>query len=874
MDMKLNVLLVLLWSTSLPAEEPAGQTVGSLANVRWQSLPRSVETVFVGPDGRTWYQCNSGAARAHRTVAAAKRQIEKEFHKAAPQVEDVHLVLLEPGGRVWFSFRSNGHMMLLGYDGKSWTDYTILEPGDMISGHCATRGALLEGRANRFAGGAGWFITFRGVLRFDGQRWQYQKFSDQPDRTLGFGNAYPDDAVWLAVSPDGQAAVAYAGTPETFWAFQRGKWERFDFVINGRQQKNTQSRLRHGRLHGLVMPDARTAWTISATQVLQRISLATTGKPGPSINDLIVDLKDDRAVVREEATWQLHAMGPSIQIALKKALDESTDLEPQSRLKSIVNQISISEPQAIESVFRSVRVSGCRQLYEDGTGRVFLTASKIDGQDSGAAILERDGKATVLRGEPLSNAWAMSNGDDRPPILAPSGDQIWLANRGTTEPPRLLDLKKGAFVGSLPYPDYNRLHAVSAEGRVFVSVAIAQGLRSIEVYTPGAADTESPLEVSHIPVLSHRWAITDAGSIWAHGLEGLTRFDGRQWTDIRPSQKERPEYLLPGRHDTMLLWGEHSATLYEGPREVGSGERFTLLEQHRARIEQAFGPGSSGGQCLGASAGHCGVQVDLAGHIWCWEPSGRLLVELDGVWSDADEALTEAGSGACHVVNAVLVGDGSRLYVRTNHAGRIGGSAFFAEVKNGKPHFAAAPRDVSWFEPPRNLFDRDGGFWIGVSTVTGQVAYRVGPEGKVEEIPNLGLPALADEAGDVWQCEIRGPVQDNFHIWRKGQPVQKLVIPKADLHTFLFSDQPGSVYASTVSGLQHLVADAPNFNSYRMQKLHLVEGVSGQALSYGYSRHGYLAVLTALDTRKAPYYRLNMVRLPKSVLPSAQFIGR
>jgi hypothetical protein len=268
------------------------------------------------------------------------------------------------------------------------------------------------------------------------------------------------------------------------------------------------------------------------------------------------------------------------------------------------------------------------------------------------------------------------------------------------------------------------------------------------------------------------------------------------------------------------------------------------------------------------------VQVDLAGHIWCWEPSGRLLVEVDGAWSDADEALTEAGSRAGHVISAVLVGGGSKLYVRTNDVGRNGRNAFFAEVKNGKPHCVAAPRDVDWFEPPRNLFDRDGGFWIGESAVAGQVAYRVGPEGSVEEFRNIGLPALTDEAGGVWLCDSRGPIQDNFHIWRKGQPVQKLVIPKANLNTFLFSDRPGSVYAQTVSGLQHLVADGPNFDFYRLHKVYPVEGISGQALSKGYSKHGYLAILTALDTQKAPYYRLYMVRLPKSPLPSAQFIGR
>jgi hypothetical protein len=151
---------------------------------------------------------------------------------------------------------------------------------------------------------------------------------------------------------------------------------------------------------------------------------------------------------------------------------------------------------------------------------------------------------------------------------------------------------------------------------------------------------------------------------------------------------------------------------------MGAGERFTLLQQHRSRIQKAFGPGDSGGRSLGATAADCGIQVDLAGNVWCWEPTGRLLVELDGAWSDADEALTEAGSHAGRVTNAVLVGDGSKLYVRAKDAGKPFGNAFFAELKDGKPRCAPAPRDVDWFQPPRNL--------LGETTACGHSANPIG----------------------------------------------------------------------------------------------------------------------------------------------------
>lgn len=123
---------------------------------------------------------------------------------------------------------------------------------------------------------------------------------------------------------------------------------------------------------------------------------------------------------------------------------------------------------------------------------------------------------------------------------------------------------------------------------------------------------------------------------------------------------------------------------------------------------------------------------------------------------------------------------------------------------------------------------------------------------------------LSDEAGNIWLCNIQGPVQDTYNVWRNGKIVQKLQIPRADRNTFLFSDKPGSVYAWTVSGLQHLVADGPTFDRYRVVRLYPIEGISGQSLSRGYSKHGYLVALTASEARSVLYYYLHLVKLPDS----------
>ena len=143
---------------------------------------------------------------------------------------------------------------------------------------------------------------------------------------------------------------------------------------------------------------------------------------------------------------------------------------------------------------------------------------------------------------------------------------------------------------------------------------------------------------------------------------------------------------------------------------------------------------------------------------------------------------------------------------------------------------------------------------------------RINGQSVPQNLGDVGAPVLADEAGNVWLCDIRGPIQDTYNVWRDGKVVQRVQIPHADRNTFLFSDQPGSVYAWTISGLQHLVADGPTFDKYRLERLYPLEGISGQSLSRAYSKHGYLVTLTALDTRTAPYYYLYLIKLPGSTL--------
>ena len=65
------------------------------------------------------------------------------------------------------------------------------------------------------------------------------------------------------------------------------------------------------------------------------------------------------------------------------------------------------------------------------------------------------------------------------------------------------------------------------------------------------------------------------------------------------------------------------------------------------------------------------------------------------------------------------------------------------------------------------IADRDGILWVAGNSSDGGVVQRIGRKGVLQELHNV-RPAglLADEAGNVWLCDTRNPVQDDFCICR------------------------------------------------------------------------------------------------------------
>lgn len=865
------LLDVVMAALILVPQQMFGTNAVSLQDIRWQPLPTTVRGVFVAPDGRLWYRDELRAQRRF-TVVDLKQMIASAFGQRMPRIDNIEPVLFEPSGRVWFSLRRADYSMLVGYDGKTWTDYAIADKTNDVCGVCATDGRLNEGLANRFAGGAAWFIMGGGVLRFDGRHWSYQKMQNSTEFTPGSNHWWYHDRVWLAVSPDGKAAVACVSA-DSFWIYRDRQWNQR--AIRGQPRGDARRRTSR-KPSGLVLSDTETAWCQTSSGELLQIRIATEAgrEETPGVAELIEDLRNDSFDIREKASRELRKLGATIREQLESALAKSDDIEQRTRLKALLARILLSEStrRKEDMSFDSVHFARCKALYDDGLGRTFVVASTSDVGDADLVIIkDRDGHIAKLQGSQFAAGWNIRLNSDKAPILSSHGDRIWMPGKDA-DAPKQLDLKAMKLVDAIPHPTYGELHAVSRDGRVFVS-APGSTDNPVLVYSPAARATGDVLSSSCIECSSDLFAIGDEGAIWATDpSDHIIHFNGLRWDPVQGGEQQGLRALIPGHDDVLLACNEKTAALYQSTRKVGAGELAELVEQHHDLVQKAFGPRSGirhRFQFVGR--GGYGLAADRDGNIWLVQPPGRLLVYTNGAWRDANEALVGVGASEGLASTLTLVGNGNTVLVDELKLHRCdAGAAFFGRVADGKLHFAKAPDNCRFGEIPRNIASPDGTLWMP-SYTGGQHGVSWADEtGVRQDLKNVGHPLLLDEAGNLWAVELRSRARDQLNVCRNGKIVQHLQIPQLTDAGFLISDRPGSVYARTTLGLQHLVADGPRFEQYRLGKLFALEGIAGDRLGqllgpypwYGYSKHGYLVVAGAFATNSKPTHDLYLIKLP------------
>lgn len=791
------VVFTLLFAPTAHVEVRAGDAPMDiqLSNVRWQPLPRGIEQVFVGPDGRVWYQCFS-RSRLASELNDIKTHIESQFREAAPQIALARIVLFEPGGRVWFYSRHKN--TLLGYDGTRWTTNEL--QNDILNYslvRCSTRGRLINADVHRFAGGTAWFIARQGVYAFDGENWSYQR--------LSAGGPTSFSRVWLSVSGDGQLAVAHVQGEAAFWLFRDGRWsEHRVFPID-----------RAPRVKHLVAEHADAIWIVTHPDKLRR---------------LLID-EDGQSALTDEPV-----------------------------------------PPG-ETRFGGVRVSGVKALYQDATGRIILAADSVGddnlGLQGGIVIVPSNGQPQVMTNKlAAASRWQSNYLGFQPPIFTACGKQVWLFNHGSETPAGLFDIEKKEFVAHLPDPGFSCFHAVDDAGRLFVSRGtLSLAAQQIMVFTPDGKEGKT-LQASRRQIMERAWtSVTAEGAVWTVDEQGqLIRFDDGQWQVVRPaSGRDRIGMMLAGGDGVVLVQAGSQWVLYRGTDEIGSGQLFGLLEKHRQLLCEAFAPDRRQTPRY--------MTMTLAGsrdgQLWCMTNNGVWLLS-DDRWHDSIDPLLKGGSRSGGIEYLAPIGDGSSAFVSDLNMFHDGGRSFVGRIKNGKLQFAPTPHLGSvGRHSPLGVRDREGTLWLAAlqggggrtsDWTTGQLAVRFKKDGTREQLVNAGWARLADAAGNVWLGEISGHPSDVLRIWRNGEIVQQLRVPAYE-KGLLFSDRPGSVYAYTAAGLQHLIADAPDYREYRVGPLYSILGVVGRSGYQTYSSQGWLIISAGGGSPQRKNY-LHMVKIP------------
>ena len=365
--------------------------------------------------------------------------------------------------------------------------------------------------------------------------------------------------------------------------------------------------------------------------------------------------------------------------------------------------------------------------------------------------------------------------------------------------------------------------------------------------------TEALAQNDDVP--SHLYSIGDDGTIWAETKRSqLVGFHDGKWKradffdDISRRQgKHRGPRLfsVAGGRDGVALVNTGSKYIICQPGEetidlIASGSLHQLLEEHTELMKNNFA------RLKYSQERERYFCFTKNGKIWC--SGGGSVHVFDGeVWHDATDALISKGVfPLAHLLAAV--GD-ERVYIYGHR------KSVFGELADGKFQFTSAPR-ASGFNEGYFFYDNEGVLWLN-GAFSGSGGYRwlgpvrIPPDQPPKVVDNAGpygRPKLSDASGNTWLLfrKVReiGKESDEVLICNKaGKIVQRVTIPGYNQRPnsgAMFSDRPGSVYAKTKSGFQHLIAEGPDFENFEV-----VEELSNpkdlnRPKFFGYSSQGWL----------------------------------
>ena len=368
--------------------------------------------------------------------------------------------------------------------------------------------------------------------------------------------------------------------------------------------------------------------------------------------------------------------------------------------------------------------------------------------------------------------------------------------------------------------------------------------------------TEALAQNDDVP--SHLYSIGDDGTIWASTKKSqLVGFHDGKWkrADFF-DDLFRPSYFsVTGGRDGVALVNTGSKYFICQPGEetidlIASGSLHQLLEDHTELMKNKFARLDKFARLSYSQQREPRFCFTQNGKIWC-SSHGSVHVFDGEVWHDATDALISKGMfPLSHQLAAV--GD-ERVFINCSFTS---GKAVLGELADGKFQFTSTLGASSRFNEGYFFYDNEGVLWLKLAIRSlGPGSYRalgparIPPDQPLEVVDNAGpngFPRLSDASGNTWLVG-REPGErkesDEVKIWKAGKIVQRVTIPgySQGLNPEpMFSDRPGSVYAKTKSGFQHLIADGPDFENFE-----LVEELSdpkdlNRPKFLGYSSQGWL----------------------------------
>jgi hypothetical protein len=800
-----------------------------LRDVMWQMLPNEVRGVSVGPDDRLWIEVDGPEVE----LAGAKETIAREFARPSPQLAGVRPVLFEPGGRVWFRGRTN--RFVLGYDGREWVEKQ-LESGHLFIGDCPGNCREDHQPTNQFAADRAFFPETHGVHAFDGQAWTWLE-TVTPGSSFGF--------LRLIREPDGAGLLmTKATTPPELWRFRDGNWSQMSCVMEGVAEvcpaPDGQVWLfRHdgrvetvaGRSPADADRDAR------ARKLADRLRAATTA--------------DERRAAAQDLAA---SAGPAL---LEEMLASSYDPDLLAALTRAMKE----KRQPAVSRLGAYTAAAATLIGHDDAGKntLLLVRGAARGETQlgdGLLVVSNRQEPRFVAAPQVLDAWKRI--EFRPRVIfSPDGRAAWIGRTNYGTAAFCIDLETGGVSDRVPEPLFGTLHAVRADGTLFVShVPSSMPDCTVAAFRPGRPDDYVPLPTESWPLRGDGAGLLGldaAGGIWANLADrGLARFHEGEWQPVNAGDLGTIRGIIAGSRDDVILIGSRYG-YWRGGEIAAAATMQELLAANRAAIAASFGTAQRPRDLSNWFA----VAADEAGHLWLLDvAAGGLSVLVGDRWIDARPPLVQAGARN-GLVQLLAAAGGGRVYVSNISSAHGGGRGFFGDVEAGRPVFRDAPAtylDIPLMKPVR---DHGGAVWLPTSKRTsagssdwihGQLAIRI-VDGRVgTALENKGWAAGADAGGVVWLTNPQGRPSSTINLWRNGELAGTLGIPGrcnglGDHAESLFSDRPGSVVVRTARGLTHFVAAGKPAN-YRVAARYALTGVEGVFTSYACSRSGVIVGTT------------------------------